>query len=127
VFAGNNHEIIVGRYLTTSGKALPEQTEPLSQPFQAHFPSSVRTIEEAVRYLLSPSGYRLVGKQHLPVMSCAVLSQSLPNTVRMLGLLSLQEGLLALVGDPFILLVDPVHRLVSFQLRGAYYPLYLHA
>jgi type IV pili sensor histidine kinase/response regulator len=124
VFAASNNEIVTGRYLTAAGRPLPEQIEPLTQLFQVRFPRSIKTIGDAVRYLLQSSGYHLVDKQQLPSPTHAILAQKLPDTIRTLGSLPLQDGLLVLVGDPFTLLVDPVHRLVSFQLREAYYPIY---
>ncbi len=122
--AGQSDSTTVGRYLTVQNKASPGQTDLLNQTFQLHFPHSVKTIKEAVNYLLQFSGYTLVSDNHLPMAARSLLAQPLPAVDRSLGPLSLREGLLTLVGRPFGLLFDPVHRLISFYLMPTYSPVY---
>ncbi len=116
--------IQAGRYLTISQQALPEQVDLLSQTFQVQFSRSVCCIGDAIRYLLSHSGYRLVDPSMLSKSVQDLLCQPLPQTHRKLGPMSLQDGLFTLMGQPFDLVVDPVHRLVGFQLKLAYQTLY---
>ena len=49
-----------------------------------------------------------------------LLQLSLPEVHRKLGTVSIEEGLKALAGDPWELVIDPVHRMVSFRLPNAY-------
>ena len=122
--AADYETFTAGRYLIASTKPTPEQQDLLTQSFQVKFPQSVKTIEDAIKHLLRFSGYKLVNKRALPVYAQAILSQSLPETYRTLGLMSLKDGLLNLVGEPFDLLVDPIHRLLSFRLHASYSYLY---
>lgn len=123
-FAAEQEPFTAGRYLTASAKPTSEQQDLLNQSFQVKFPRSVKTIEDAINHLLRFSGYKLVNRQSLPVHAQAILAQSLPEAHRTLGLMSLKDGLLTLVSEPFDLLVDPIHRLLSFRLHASYIHLY---
>lgn len=115
----------VDRYLTLSHQALPEQSDLLSQTFQVHFPGNVFSVGDGVRYLLSCSGYRLMNVSMLSKSVQILLNQPLPKAHRKLGPISLRNGLLTLVGEPFALMVDPVHRLVGFQLKPNFQTVYV--
>ena len=96
----------------------------LQQTFQVRFPNQVKTISDAIHYLLRFSGYSLVDNTRLSKEAQAVIAQPLPNIDRQLGAMSLQDGLLTLVGQPFGLVVDPVHRLTSLRLKPTYQTIY---
>lgn len=115
----------VNRYLTLSQQALPEQADLLSQTFQVHFPRNVFSVGDAVRYLLSCSGYRLMNVSLLSKSVQILLNQPLPQAHRNLGPIALRKGLLTLVGEPFALIVNPVHRLVGFQLKPDFQTVYV--
>ena len=123
-YAASQSTLSVGRYLTAIEKPFPEQEDLLLQTFQVRFPKSIKTIEEAMGYLLRFSGYTLVNAHELKPAVSAILSRSLPEVNRTLGPMNLKKGLLTLAGEPFGLLVDPVHRLVSFRLQPAYSVIY---
>lgn len=114
----------IARYLTVPHQALPRQMNLLEQTFQVHFSRDVRTIGDAMRYLLRFSGYRLVNAAVLSKTAQAVLLQPLPEVDRKLGPMCLQAGLLTLVGQPFGLVIDPVHRLIGLRLKPAFQSIY---
>jgi conjugative transfer region protein (TIGR03748 family) len=114
----------IGRYLDVPNAPLSSQANLLNQTFQVRFPTSVITIDDAMRYLLRFSGYSLVAENSLMPETKHLLNLPLPQTDRMLGPLTLQQGLLTLAGQPFGLLVDPVHRLISFRLLPRYQSIY---
>lgn len=114
----------VGRYLSVENQTLPAQTNLLQQTFQVKFPPTVKTVGEAMQYLLRFSGYSLVNYKYLPSEAQALLIQPLPQVDRNIGPLNLQKGLITLAGEPFGLLVDPVHRLISLRLKPAYQSIY---
>jgi conjugative transfer region protein (TIGR03748 family) len=119
-FSGSVHaesSTHIARYLTVENHALPEQKNLLEQVFQVHFSRDIHTIGDAMRYLLRPSGYRLVDDHFLPKAAQALLLQPLPEVHRRLGPMPLQEGLLTLVGFPFRLAIDPVHRFINLRLK----------
>jgi len=116
--------IIVGRYLTVANIATQGQADLLQQTFQLRFPASVRTISDALHYLLRFSGYSLVSFEQLPLPAQNLLQQPLPAVDRNLGPLTLEQGVLTLVGQPFGLVVDPAHRLLFLRIKSIYQPIF---
>jgi conjugative transfer region protein (TIGR03748 family) len=115
----------IGRYLSVQQQAQVAQADLLQQTFQVKFPPYVKTIHDAMCYLLRFSGYALIDTKHLPPAAQAMIGLPLPQVDRSLGPVSLQEGLLTLAGGSFGLLVDPVHRLISFRLKPSLKRIYL--
>lgn len=114
--------VSVGRYLTAKSLASPAESDPLQSQYQGTFPQSVHTIGDAVTYLLNFSGYHLIFEKKSVLAQ--TLNQPLPQSVRTIGPVSIQDGLLAIMGQPYQLLIDPAHRLVSFRLKATYQNLY---
>lgn len=112
-------EIHVDRYLKTAEHPSVGQADLLAQRVYIRFSARIRTVGDAMRQLLNPTGYRLVDS-YLPDSARYMLQRSLPKIHQELGPLSLQEALITLSGNTFTLLVDPVHRLVSFELKNIY-------
>lgn len=104
----------VGRYSTLAPVPTAAQTDPLAASVQVTFPARVRTIGDAADYLLSQSGYRLSAQSRAMRL---LLEKPLPGTQRSLGPLSLMQALETLGGQPYALKIDPVGRLVAFELR----------
>ncbi|MGH8614033.1 MAG: FimV/HubP family polar landmark protein [Gammaproteobacteria bacterium] len=110
----------VGRYSAIVAGPSPEQADPFTLPVHTEFPFSVQTVGHALEQVLAPSGYRLASI----LASCpslpALLAWPLPAVHRRLGPMRLDEALKTLAGPAHYLAVDPVHRLVSFELREEY-------
>ena len=116
--------ILVGRYVSVPVQPQHTQQDLLQQLIQIKFPKRIHTIEQALKYMLRFSGYRLVDVKKMDPSVFAILQQSLPEVDRNFGPMTLQQGLRTLLGTPFSLLIDPVHRLVSYRLKGRYEQLY---
>lgn len=119
--SGGHLELVrVGRYSAIVPGPSPEQADPISVPVHMEFPLSVHTVGRAVERVLAPTGYRLA---HL-LASCpslsALLDLPLPAVHRALGPMRLDEALKTLAGPAHTLVIDPVHRLVSLELRERY-------
>lgn len=109
-----------GRYLTTSDKPMTAQTNLLSQKIEVRFPASVRTVGDAINYILLPSGYSLVpSKQQSPDLKIT-LSKPLPAIDRNFGPMALGTALTTLAGPAFYLIHDPISRTVNLQVKPAY-------
>ncbi len=110
----------VGRYSAIVPGPSPEQADPFALPIDTKFSYSVQTVGHALKQALARSGYRLASLDascpSLPVL----LGWSLPAVHRRLGPMRLDEALKTLAGPAHYLVVDPVHRLVSFELREPY-------
>lgn len=105
-----------GRY--THVKNIPpiDQLNPLKVVVRTRIPQSVTTVGESVEFLLVRSGYGLAEASVLSEEAEAMLSLPLPQIHRTLGPMSLDKALQTLSGEAFALVVDPVHRIVAFEL-----------
>ncbi len=117
----------VGRYITTVNVAKPDQVNPLLTVATFKFNPNVQTIGDALNQVLQYSGYALVPSQDQSAAVEQTLTKPLPYSVRTLGPLPIKDALTVLMGqDVFILVVDPLHRLVNFDLnpdiKNALYP-----
>ncbi len=110
----------VGRYSAIVPGPSPEQADPFALPIDTEFFYSVQTVGHALKQVLAHSGYRLASLAascpSLPIL----LGWPLPAVHRTLGPMRLDEALGTLAGPAHYLVVDPVHRLVSFELREPY-------
>lgn len=108
------------RYTRIDPQVTPSQNNILSYKRKRTFPrKSVTTVGQAMRIWLQGTGYRL-STTHPDRNVYQLLQLSLPNVHRTLGTVSIESGLKALAGDPWELVIDPVHRLVSFSLPAGY-------
>jgi len=110
----------VGRYSAiVSGPSL-EQVDLFTLPVHTEFPLSIQTVGPALERVLGPSGYRLASISASCPSLPALLAWRLPAVHRRLGPMRLDEALKTLAGPAHYLVTDPVHRLVSFELREEY-------
>src|SRR5690606_15000258 len=94
---------------------------PLFAIGQFQFSRQVKTIGQAVDQVLLNTGYRIVSEDKLPPAVATILKQSLPLSQRKLGPIRIVDALNLLVGKQvYSLLIDPVHRLVTFKLNDDY-------
>ena len=109
-------EVQIGRYSALRALPTVAQADLLSATITARFPERTQTVGEAVRYLLQRSGYRLADHPVANSVTADLLELPLPAVHRNLGPISLQQALETLIGPVFRLVLDPVHRLIAFEL-----------
>ena len=111
----------VGRYSSIANIVTSSQENPLLAISQFKFSARVKTVGQALWQVLQDTGYSLVLENQLPTSAREVLSKPLPVTQRELGPISVGNALRTLMGDQvFTLIVDPVHRLVTFKLKSKF-------
>lgn len=111
----------VGRYSSISNAATTAQKNPLLAISQFKFGTRVKTVGQALWQVLLDTGYALVPEKQLPRSVRDVLTKPLPVTQRELGPISISNALRTLMDDRvFTLVVDPVHRLVTFTLKSTF-------
>jgi conjugative transfer region protein (TIGR03748 family) len=110
----------VGRYSAIVPGPSPAQADPFALPVSTEFPYSVHTVGAALEQVLAPSGYRLASLTASCPSLPTLLAWPLPAVHQALGPMRLDEALKTLAGPAHTLVVDPVHRLVSFELRAPY-------
>lgn len=114
------HDIRLSRYTTASTAPDAAQVDPLQAVVQIGFPrATVRTVGDAIAYLLVRTGYRLAHPQEADKRTPAVLDLPLPEVHRRLGPCTVRTALSVLLGKPFVLSTDPVQRLVSYRVEAA--------
>jgi len=116
---------MVGRYISTLNVAKPDQMNPLLTVATFKFTPNIANVGQAVNQVLQYSGYSLA--PHLSSAVQQTLKKPLPYSVRELGPLPIQDALNVLMGqNVFILVADPLHRLVNFDVNpdvhNALYP-----
>ena len=117
-------ETQVGRYMQVDNSVLPAQIEPLQQVFQITFPATITTVGDAMNFILVNTGYSLVPSKNGSAMIDALLKQPLPLSDRTLGPTTVEQGLSAISGNAYQLIIDPANRLVDFRLRPQYHSIY---
>ncbi len=110
----------VARYSAIVPGPSPEQADPFALPVHTEIPFSIHNVGRAIEQVLAPSGYRLASFHASCPSLPALLAWPLPVVHRRLGPMRLDEALKTLAGPAHYLAVDPVHRLVSFELREEY-------
>lgn len=120
VCTGQENVTQISRYMTVKNKARPEQINLMLQIVQVRFPQDVRTIGNAINYLLRFSGYSLIPTKRMNPGLRITLSKPLPLVDREIGPISLKEALSVLVGQGFNLVFDPINREVDFKLKENY-------
>jgi conjugative transfer region protein (TIGR03748 family) len=107
--------IQTGRYSAISANPTPEQRQLLNVIIAVAIPNDFQTVGQAVHYLLKRSGYQLVGPEQLPQEAVQLFTRPIPEIHRQLGPMTLRDALNVLTTPAFVLVEDPVQRLISYQ------------
>ena len=110
--------IQVGRYSKIPNTPTAEQLNPLRVIIKTKMPQSVKTVGEAVDFLLVRSGYSLVDRRMMSDETKELMDMALPRVHRSIGPLTLDVALRSLSGHAFELVVDPVRRKVTYELAS---------
>lgn len=105
-----------GRYSYIKNIPPVDQLNPLKVVIKTQIPQSVDTVGETVEFLLARSGYVLAEKSIMSEEAKSLLSLPLPQVHRKIGPMTLDRALHTLSGSAFELIVDPVHRKITYEL-----------
>ncbi len=112
--------VMASRYTRVEAVPTAEQRDVLQVVTTITFNHEIVTVGDAIEHLLDRSGYRLASQDSVDPLLPVLLQSPLPQVHRQLGPLTVADALRTLASDVWLLVVDPVHRLVSFELRAAY-------
>jgi len=112
----NESALSISRYVDV----LPGPTNAQKNPMHLVLPHisfkhNIQSVGQAINFLLSDTGYKLT-RHHPDRRVHNLFRLSLPKIHRNMGPLTLAQALIVLAGEPWRLSVDPINRLVSFQL-----------
>ena len=108
----------IARYSVLPPSAALDQQDFLAVTVPLSVPENIATVGGAVEWVLNTSGYRLVSSDQWSTEVQDLLNLPLPNAQRRFESLSIKDVLALLVGPTFLLVNDPVHRLMSFERCG---------
>lgn len=97
----------------------PGQVKPLDAPIGHISPESL-TVGRAMKDLLAGTSYILAQGFTADPEIDVLLDARLPQQQRSLKNLSIQDALSIIAGDPWLIVIDPVNRMVSFELPFPY-------
>jgi len=102
------------RYTRVSQKPLPEQIDLLSVNISTTIPRSLKTVKEAVEFLLMRSGYTLLDLSEQSSPTNIMMSNTLPESHRQIQTMSLRRALSMLAGSAFELRENNVYRTIMY-------------
>ena len=110
----------VSRYAVMEPVATAEQADVLSVVVSLDFPDPITTVGGAIEHLLLRSGYRMADPWASDPALPRLWRLPLPLVHRHLGPIRIDNALSTLAGPAWDLVVDPVNRLISFDLQDQY-------
>lgn len=113
-------QVQTGRYSAIVAVPTTPQHQLLQVIISIAVPDYIRTVRETIRYVLKRSGYQLSEpKKHQDELA-ELFAKKLPEVHRHIGPMTLEDALTILTTPAFVLVEDPVHRLISYQLDDNY-------
>jgi type IV pili sensor histidine kinase/response regulator len=105
----------VARYSVIQPSPTPGQQDLLAVSAPLHIPNDINTVGGALEWVIEGSGLRLADPNRLSPDVKHMLNLPLPNAHRQFQALPLKDVLALLAGPAFVLVHDPVHRLLAFE------------
>ncbi|MGH1484717.1 MAG: FimV/HubP family polar landmark protein [Cellvibrionaceae bacterium] len=107
----------VNRYSNINTQPPIEQHDLLSVIIQLRIPSEIKTVGKAIEFLLLPSGYSMADISAESDSQYYLYTLTLPDVHREFDSVSLRSTLEVLGGESFSLVVNPVKRVIGYQLH----------
>jgi len=112
----NESSLQISRYVDLVPGPTEAQRNPLHMVLpNVIFNNNIKSVGQAIHFLLKDTGYKLT-RHHPDKRVFQMFRLSLPKIHRRMGPLTLEQALKTLSGEPWVLAVDPINRLISFQL-----------
>ena len=118
--------VVTDRYTLIIPTPETKEIDPLSVNIQLSFPPSVKTVRDAVNFVLMNSGWVLALDKSNDEALGITLERPLPQVHRKLSLMPLRTVLQVLVGQYYVPVEDPLRRIYTFDLKDEYKGLVNH-
>ncbi|ERK05596.1 hypothetical protein L580_3306 [Serratia fonticola AU-P3(3)] len=89
--------------------------DPLTVYMRTVWPDDVKTVRQAIDYLLEPTGYQLVTSYPAPREAALLVNRPIPPIAYVHRTIPVLDALQLLVGLDNYVVVDHAHQLISFQ------------
>jgi len=119
-------QVATDRYTLITPTPETKEIDPLSVNIQLSFPPSVKTVRDAVNFVLMNSGWVLALDKSNDEALGITLDRPLPQVHRKLSLMPLRTVLQVLVGQYYVPVEDPLRRIYTFDLKDEYKGLVNH-
>ena len=93
----------------------PYILDPLSLYARTVYPEDVNTVGDAARYLLEPTGYKLVTAYPAPNDAISLVNSRVPPIAKVHRTMPIIDALQILIGNDHWIVIDRNHRLISFS------------
>ena len=93
----------------------PYPLDPLAVWVRTVYPEDVNTVGEAIRYLLEPTGYRVVVAYPAPSDAITIVNSRVPTIAKVHRTMPVMDALQLLIGNDNWIVVDRNHKLISFS------------
>ncbi len=105
------------RYTKVKPQPTAAEADPLDINVQVAFPPHVKTVRDAVQFVLFNSGWVLAFDEAADKALVITLERPLPQVHRKMSLMPLRTVLQVLVGEHYTPVEDPIRRIYSFDLK----------
>ncbi|WP_422452158.1 pili assembly chaperone [Endozoicomonas sp. ALC066] len=110
-------EVRMGRYSLVNTSGVAYQNSPLQVVIDTTIPREIINIHDGIEFLLLRSGYKLADPELASPQLQQFYELPIPEVHRDLGPVKLIDVLDIITGEAFTSVIDPVHRLISFELN----------
>ncbi|EOU1356180.1 hypothetical protein AO946_26450 [Pseudomonas aeruginosa] len=93
----------------------PIKIDPLSLYARTVYPEDVKTVGDAARYLLEPTGYQLVVVYPAPKDAVDIYQRKIPPIAKIHRTMPIIDALQILIGNDNWIVVDRNNKLISFS------------
>lgn len=89
--------------------------DPLTLAVRTVWGPEIKTVEDAVDWIIEPTGYRLVTSYPAPTESARIAQRSLPPVIKLHRTMPIIDALQLLAGMDNTVIIDKRNKLISFQ------------
>ena len=91
--------------------------EPMRIKVRTELPVELKTVGEAAQYYADSVGYKLITEYPAPPESANIAHETIDPNVRIINVLPIEESILELLAQDYLLVIDNKNKLFSFQRR----------
>ncbi len=108
--------LLLAALLPTLTFAQPQTNiDPLTLAVRTVWGPEIKTVQDAVDWIIEPTGYRLTTQYPAPTESARIAQKTLPPVIKMHRTMPIIDALQLLAGMDNTVIIDKRNKLISFQ------------